>query len=168
MPLIDENEPSIIGALREAADSFKDSECDGIYSERNIIILDMIRYRNLLSKNRDDERKTLRDIRSIIQKNLNEEIERKGKYFAEGSFSSIYIPMQLVETPVLIGIDTGVRMIYAACCAPLNKKDAPLKDIMNICLEIVEESNLLVGNVMIPDARQANRWCLCVNLASPS
>ena len=168
MPLIDENEPSIIGALREAADSFKDSECDGIYSERNIIILDMIRYRNLLSKHRDDERKTLRDIRSIIQKNLNEEIERKGKYFAEGSFSSIYIPIQLVETPVLIGIDTGVRMIYASCCAPLNKKDAPLKDIMNICLEIVEESNLLVGNVMIPDVRQANRWCLCVNLASPS
>ena len=76
--------------------------------------------------------------------------------------------MQLVETPVLIGIDTGVRMIYASCCVPLNKKDAPLKDIMNMCLEIVEESNLLVSKVMIPDARQGNRWCLCVNLASPS
>ena len=155
-------------ALREAADSFKDSECDGIYSERNIIILDMIKYRTLLYRNREDERKTLRDIRSTIQKNLNEVIERKEKHFAEGSFSSIYIPIQLVETPVLIGIDTGVRMIYAACCAPLNKKDAPLKDIMNVCLEIVEESNLIVGNVMIPDARQENRWCLCVNLASPS
>jgi hypothetical protein len=168
MPLIDEYEPSIISALREAAESFKDNECDGIYSERNIIILDMIRYRNLLYRNRDDEKKTLKDIKSIIQKNLNEEIERKGKYFVEENFSSIYIPMQLVETPVLVGIDTGVRMIYASCCAPLNKKDAPLKDIMDICLEIVEESNLLASTVMIPDARQANRWCLCVNLASPS
>ena len=74
-------------ALREAADSFKDSECDGIYSERNIIILDMIKYRTLLYRNREDERKTLRDIRSIIQKNLNEVIERKEKHFAEGSFS---------------------------------------------------------------------------------
>ena len=69
---------------------------------------------------------------------------------------------------MLIGIDTGVRMIYASCCAPLHKKDAPLKKIMYICLEIVEESNLLASMVMIPDARQGNRWCLCVNLASPT
>ena len=66
MPLIDENEPNIIGALREAAESFKDNECDENYIERNIIILNMIRYRKVLYSNRDDERKTLKDIKSII------------------------------------------------------------------------------------------------------
>ena len=66
MPLIEEHELSIISALREAADLFKYSECDGNYIERNIIILNMIRYRKLLYSNRDDERKTLKDIKSII------------------------------------------------------------------------------------------------------
>ena len=66
MPLIEEHELSIISALREAAESFKDNECDENYIERNIIILNMIRYRKLLYSNRDDEKKTLRDIKSII------------------------------------------------------------------------------------------------------
>ncbi len=66
MPLIEEHEISIISALREAAESFKDNECDENYIERNIIILNMIRYRKLLYSNRDDEKKTLRDIKSII------------------------------------------------------------------------------------------------------
>ena len=66
MPLIEEHELSIINALREAADSFKDIECDGNYIERNIIILNMIRYRKVLYSNRDDERNTLKDIKSII------------------------------------------------------------------------------------------------------
>jgi hypothetical protein len=52
--------------LRGAAVSFKDSECDGDFIKRNIIILNMIRYRKVLYRNKDDERKTLEDIKSTI------------------------------------------------------------------------------------------------------
>ena len=65
--------------------------------------------------------------------NLNELIEKRGDKFDKGKFSSIYIPVQLATIPVLIGIDTGVRMIYASWFSELTRKDAPLKNIMDAC-----------------------------------
>ena len=81
MSLIEEHEHSIINALREAAYSFKKSECEENHIKRNDIILNMIRYRKLLYSNKEDEKSTLRDVKAIIQKNLNEEVERRGNSF---------------------------------------------------------------------------------------
>ena len=79
--MIEEHEHSIINALREAAYSFKKSECEDNHIERNDIILNMIRYRKLLYSNKEDEKRTLRDVKAIIQKNLIEEIGRRGNSF---------------------------------------------------------------------------------------
>ena len=39
---------------------------------------------------------------------------------------------------------------------------------MDLCQVIVEASDLKINEDIIPDARQYNRWCLCVNMATPT
>ncbi len=109
----------IIEALREASAAFQVMECGEPIAARNILILNVIKYRKIYQNYREDERKTLEEIKSIIQVNLNQQMEKRGDNFDKGKYSSIYILVQLANTPALIGIETGVRMIYASCFSEL-------------------------------------------------
>ncbi len=54
---------------------------------------------------------------------------------------------------VLIGINMGIIMIFAACCAQLNQLDARIKKIMDKYQMIMEERNHKISGDAMPDAR---------------
>ena len=56
-------------------------------------------------------------------------------------------------------MDNGVRMAIGAVCGDLSRDVDIIKDLMNDLAEVVVSSDLILGRGMMPDIRQANRWC---------
>ena len=105
-----------------------------------------------------------------ISFSIKDNITLRWEEFKREDYTTFLLPAYLADAPVLIGIDMGVRMIYTACCCQLSKDDTVIREIMNTCLEIVEDDNinLRLSEEIMPDVRQPNRWCLSENRAWPS
>ena len=105
-----------------------------------------------------------------ISFSIKDNISLRGEEFRKEYYTTFFLPVYLADTPVLIGIDMGVRMIYAACCRELTKNDTVIREIMNTCLKTVEDDDLdlTLSEEAMPDVRQYNRWCLSVNKAWPT
>jgi hypothetical protein len=56
-------------------------------------------------------------------------------------------------------MDNGVRMTIGAVCGDLSSDGDIVKDLMNDLAAVVIGSDLILGQGMMPDIRQANRWC---------
>ena len=50
-------------------------------------------------------------------------------------------------------------MTIGAVCGDLSSDGEITKDLMNDLAEVVMDSSLILGEGMMPDIRQANRWC---------
>ena len=50
-------------------------------------------------------------------------------------------------------------MAIGAVCGDLSRDGAILKDLIDDLAEVVVRSDLIMGGGMMPDIRQANRWC---------
>ena len=84
----------------------------------------------------------IREVTRRISCSIKENISLRGEEFRKEYYTTFFLPVYLADTPVLIGIDMGVRMIYAACCRELTKDDTVIREIMNTCLKAVEDDNL--------------------------
>ena len=67
--------------------------------------------------------------------------------------------MILPNSCVLVAMDNGVRMTIGAVCGDLSGDGVIIKDLINDLAEVIMSSNLILGEGMMPDIRQANRWC---------
>ena len=67
--------------------------------------------------------------------------------------------MILPNSCVLVAMDNGVRMTIGAVCGDLSSDGEIIKDLINDLAEVIMGSNLILGGGMMPDIRQANRWC---------
>ena len=67
--------------------------------------------------------------------------------------------MILTNSCVLVAMDNGVRMTFGAVCGDLSSDGVIIKDLINDLAEVIMSSNLILGEGMMPDIRQANRWC---------
>ncbi len=56
-------------------------------------------------------------------------------------------------------MDNGARITVGAVCGDLSDDGEIAKDLMNDLAEVVIKSSLILGEGMMPDIRQANRWC---------
>ena len=56
-------------------------------------------------------------------------------------------------------MDNGARITIGAVCGDLSSDGEITKDLMNDLAEVVIKSSLILGEGMMPDIRQANRWC---------
>jgi hypothetical protein len=56
-------------------------------------------------------------------------------------------------------MDNGVRMTIGAVCGDLSSDGDIVKDLINDLAVVVIDSDLILGEGMMPDIRQANRWC---------
>jgi hypothetical protein len=67
--------------------------------------------------------------------------------------------MILPNSCVLVAMDNGVRMTIGAVCGDLASDGEIIKDLINDLAEVIMSSDLILGEGMMPDIRQANRWC---------
>ena len=67
--------------------------------------------------------------------------------------------MILTNSCVLVAMDNGVRMTIGAVCGDLSGDGVIIKDLIDDLAEIIIRSGLILGEGMMPDIRQANRWC---------
>ena len=67
--------------------------------------------------------------------------------------------MILPNSCVLVAMDNGARITIGAVCGDLSSDGVITKDLMNDFAEVVIKSSLILGEGMMPDIRQANRWC---------
>ena len=67
--------------------------------------------------------------------------------------------MILPNSCVLVAMDNGVRMTIGAVCGYLSSDGEIIKDLINDLAEVIMSSALILGQGMMPDIRQANRWC---------
>ena len=85
----------------------------------------------------------------------------------ESYYYTLLFPVILPQAPVLIAVDTAVRLVTAACCEEIPTTDLLLRRIMSKCLELVKGAKLPVSGYAMPDARRGNRWVLSVNNCMP-
>ena len=85
----------------------------------------------------------------------------------ESRYYALLFPVILPQAPVLIAVDTAVRLVTAACCREIPVTDPLLRGIMNKCIELVQEAKLPVSGYAMPDARRGNRWALSINNCMP-
>ena len=81
----------------------------------------------------------------------------------ESQYYALLFPIILPQAPVLIAVDTAVRLVTAACCGEIPVTDLLLRRTMSKCIELVQEAKLPVSACAMPDARRGNRWALSVN-----
>ena len=67
--------------------------------------------------------------------------------------------MILPNSCILVVMDNGVRITIGAVFGDLSSDGEITKDLMNDLAEVVIKSSLILGEGMMPDVRQANRWC---------
>ena len=67
--------------------------------------------------------------------------------------------MILPNSCVLVVMDNGVRMTIGAVCGDLSSDGEFIKDLIDDLAEVIMDSSLILGEGMMPDIRQANRWC---------
>jgi len=87
--------------------------------------------------------------------------------FNESQYYALLFPVILPQAPVLIAVDTAVRLVTAACCCEIPVTDLLLRRIMSKCLEWVKGAKIPVSGYAMPDARRGNRWILSVNNCMP-
>ncbi len=87
--------------------------------------------------------------------------------FNESQYYALLFPIILPQAPVLIAVDTAVRLVTAACCGDIPVTDLLLRKIMSKCLEWVKREKIPVSGYAMPDARRGNRWILSVNNCMP-
>ena len=85
----------------------------------------------------------------------------------ESQYYALLFPVILPQAPVLIAVDTAVRLVTAACCSKIPVTDLLLRGIMSKCIELVQGAKLPVSGYAMPDARRGNRWILSVNNCMP-
>ena len=61
----------------------------------------------------------IREVAKKISCSIKENISLRGEEFNVEEYTTFLLPVYLADAPELIGIDMGVRMIYAACCCQL-------------------------------------------------
>ena len=87
-------------------------------------------------------------------------IEEAKESFDEDAYTTLIFPIILPNSCVLVAMDNGVRMTIGAVCGDLSSDGVIIKDLINDLAEVIMSSNLILGEGMMPDIRQANRWCL--------
>ena len=85
----------------------------------------------------------------------------------ESQYYALLFPIILPKAPVLIAVDTAVRLVTAACCDEIPVNDLLLRGIMSKCIELVQGAKLSVSGYAMHDARRGNRWVLSVNNCMP-
>ena len=58
--------------------------------------------------------------------------------YKESQYYALLFPIILPQAPVLIAVDTAVRLVTAACCCEIPVTDLLLRGIMSKCLELVQ------------------------------
>ena len=94
-----------------------------------------------------------------MSKNIKDLLEEVKESFEEEIYTTLIFPMILTNSCVLVAMDNGVRMTIGAVCGDLSSDGKITKDLMNDLAEVVIDSRLILGEGMMPDIRQANRWC---------
>ena len=94
-----------------------------------------------------------------MSKNIKDLLEEVKESFEEEIYTTLIFPMILTNSCVLVVMDNGVRMTIGAVCGDLSSDGDIAKDLMNYLAEVVMSSKLILGEGMMPDFRQANRWC---------
>ena len=69
--------------------------------------------------------------------------------FNESQYYALLFPIILPQAPVLIAVDTAVRLVTAACCEVIPATDRLLRRIMSKCLELVMEAKLPVTDLLL-------------------
>ena len=87
--------------------------------------------------------------------------------YKESQYYALLFPIILPQAPVLIAVDTAVRLVTAACCGEIPVTDLLLRRIMSKCIELVQGAKLPVSGYAMPDARRGNRWVLSINNCMP-
>ena len=87
--------------------------------------------------------------------------------YKESQYYALLFPIILAQAPVLIAVDTAVRLVTAACCCEIPVTDLLLRKIMSKCIELVQVAKLPVSGYAMPDARRGNRWALSINNCIP-
>ena len=85
----------------------------------------------------------------------------------ESQYYALLFPIILPQAPVLIAVDTAVRLATATCCGDIPVTDLLLRGIMSKCVELVKGAKLPVSACAMLDARRGNRWVLSVNNCMP-
>ena len=94
-----------------------------------------------------------------MSKNIKDLLEKVKESFEEEIYTTLIFSMILTNSCVLVAMDNGVRMIIGAVCGDLSSDGEIAQDLMNYLAEVVMSSKLILGEGMMPDIRQANRWC---------
>jgi hypothetical protein len=94
-----------------------------------------------------------------LSKNLKDLLEEVKDTFDEDTYTTLIFPMILPNSCVLVAMDNGVRLTIRAVCGDLSSDGEIIKDLINDLAEVIMSSNLILGEGMMPDIRQANRWC---------